>query len=185
MSQSLSDVSGTSVKRPAATKNARKDSSSTKTPTWSFWVIGILCAIVAALSAHIFLNQPHRITGSGHSSSVSQKDTSTLSSRLKFDFYDILKQQRVEVSATTQESVPAADAITYFLQVGSFRSQNDAESLRAELILQNLDATIERADAADTIWYRVIVGPFDSRPRLAKARSLLASNNISPLLLKR
>ena len=66
-----------------------------------------------------------------------------------------------------------------------FRRQNDADRLRAQLLLLNFEATIETVNNANGVWHRVIVGPFGSRSKMAKARSILAANNINYLLLKR
>ncbi len=70
--------------------------------------------------------------------------------------------------------------------MGSFKQIKDAERVRAELILLNLDARVEAAKGrgSDT-WHRVLVGPFQNRSKLAKARSTLVSNRFDTLLLKR
>ena len=70
--------------------------------------------------------------------------------------------------------------------MASFKSKNDAEHLRAQLILLNLTAQTERAKVRNGgVWHRVLVGPFTSRSKLAKARSTLLSNNHEALVLKR
>jgi cell division protein FtsN len=72
------------------------------------------------------------------------------------------------------------------LQVGSFKSNRDADSLRARLLLLNLNAKIEKVSPRkNETWHRVIVGPFSDRSELADARGKLASNGIDSLLLKR
>jgi cell division protein FtsN len=54
------------------------------------------------------------------------------------------------------------------------------------LLLLNLVVTIEKVKARNgDSWHRVIVGPFKSRSKLAKARSILATHQIDSLLLKR
>ena len=105
----------------------------------------------------------------------------------RFDFYQLLKEQEVVVPDTTPELTDTeSDNSVYLLQAGSFRNSNDADQLRAQLLLLNLMATVEKARtrSGDT-WHRVLVGPFESRSKLAKARSILASQEISSLLLKR
>ena len=73
----------------------------------------------------------------------------------------------------------------YLLQAGSFKQMEDADRRRAELLLLGLDPKIEETNGDNGHWYRVYVGPFESRSRLAKARSLTAAQNIDTLLLKR
>ncbi|MCS5588002.1 MAG: SPOR domain-containing protein, partial [Porticoccaceae bacterium] len=74
----------------------------------------------------------------------------------------------------------------YLLQVGSFKNKPDAESLRVQLLLLNLEAFVEpfETSSGDT-WYRVLVGPFDSDSKSASARAKLSDNNLESLLLKR
>ncbi|GLS24492.1 SPOR domain-containing protein [Marinibactrum halimedae] len=122
------------------------------------------------------------------SKQAAQKDEGVPKPR--FDFYTILKESEVAVptpkhSGSTPKE-PAGPELQYLLQAGSFRSANDADRMRAELILMNLEATIETVKVRNSeTWHRVVVGPFDNRSKMAKARSILASQSISPLLLRR
>jgi cell division protein FtsN len=107
----------------------------------------------------------------------------------RFDFYTLLRDSEVLVP-DVEQSPPRGGSQTddevFLLQAGSFRSKGDADSLRARLLLFNLDAHIETTGSrtSDT-WYRVIVGPFNSRSRLAGARAKLLQNGIDNLVLKR
>ncbi|GAA5315755.1 MAG: SPOR domain-containing protein [Candidatus Pelagadaptatus aseana] len=109
----------------------------------------------------------------------------------RFDFYKMLKESEVPVTTPstrpdTQKPTAATPDKEYILQAGSFRSASDADRLRAELIMMNLDAYIETSKIRDDeIWHRVLTGPYDSRSKMAKARGILVSNDISPLLLTR
>jgi cell division protein FtsN len=110
----------------------------------------------------------------------------------RFDFYKMLKESEVPVTTPStanntsnkpQRAVPEKE---YILQAGSFRSPDDADRMRAELIMMNLDAYIETSKIRDgEVWHRVLAGPYDNRSKMAKARSILVSNDISPLLLTR
>lgn len=72
------------------------------------------------------------------------------------------------------------------LQAGAFRSAEDANQQRAEIMLMGLNANIESSvNDSGTTWHRVIVGPFTSRSDLNKARNTLANNRVSTLVLKR
>jgi len=107
----------------------------------------------------------------------------------RFDFYTLLRESEVIVPDTpdTSPSTQSANSNDVFLlQVGSFKSNRDADSLRARLLLLNLDAKIEKVSPRkNETWHRVIVGPFIDRSELADARGKLASNGIDSLLLKR
>lgn len=125
----------------------------------------------------------------------------------RFDFYSLLQDsekilvddetpiinERLELgepSAAPAETATAAKASLsediYLLQVGSFKSEGDADSLRVNLLLLNLDAHIEKVKPKPgETWYRVLVGPMDTRAEVSSARDKLASNRIDSLLLKR
>ena len=112
----------------------------------------------------------------------------------RFDFYDLLKETQVTVPEVSREiqqnqkkdKQPPAEQMEFILQVASFKSQEDADRLRAELILLNLEAKTEQAKIRNgEIWHRVLVGPFTSQSKLSKARNTLLSNNHEALVLKR
>lgn len=108
-------------------------------------------------------------------------------SKVTLDFYKVLKDSEILVEQRQAPSRPAEEDNTeLLLQVASFRSLADAEQARAELILLNLAARIEKADVGKgETWHRVIVGPFTSRSQLAKARDTLFSNRFEALVIKR
>jgi cell division protein FtsN len=109
----------------------------------------------------------------------------------RFDFYKMLKESEVvavqsEADKAQQAAMAAAPKKEYLLQAGSFRKLADADRMRASLILLNLDAyTEDTSIRGGEVWQRVLVGPFDSRSKMAKAQSVLVSNNIRPLVLTR
>jgi cell division protein FtsN len=100
----------------------------------------------------------------------------------------MLPQQRFEVEVDA-ESMPRraaeSESATYLLQAGSFRQAEDADRRRAELLLLGLQPRVEETNGSNGRWYRVLLGPFDSRSKMAAARSLTAQQNIDTLLLKR
>lgn len=183
-------------KRPAPSKKSapkpthkrqsnsrRTPSKNNKAPLWAWLVIGLLLATLIVLLVYMANNPPSRHT---QATAQQERPTSSKPPQPRFDFYEILKQQRVEVPDHSAEiAANVADNVSYYLQVGSFRNANDADELRAQLLLLNLDTSVERASKQGQTWHRVIVGPFESRSKVAKARSILASNELNPLLLKR
>jgi cell division protein FtsN len=73
----------------------------------------------------------------------------------------------------------------YLIQVGAFRSHEEADKHRASLALIGVESRIEQVtiDQTDT-WYRVRIGP---EPTLAKAQAILdrlESNDIKGMLVK-
>lgn len=107
----------------------------------------------------------------------------------RFDFYELLKENEVPLPKSNEKDAAAQapkEKQEFLLQVASFKSADDAEQLRAELILLNLDAYTENAKIRNgETWHRVMVGPFTSTSKLSKARSTLLSHRHEALVLKR
>ena len=82
------------------------------------------------------------------------------------------------------EKVPAEDNYAYLLQAGSFKSPDDANRLRAELILTGMQAFTKEVEHQNGTWHRVMVGPFDSKLELTRAKNSLAEANIESIQLR-
>ena len=128
-------------------------------------------------------NQPTEQTGQ-------IKSDGTTPGKGNFDFYSLLPESQVEpqeVAAYKSTPKDPNKKTNTLLQAGSFRSLQDAERLRAKLILLNLPnvVTEKTTSSSGSIWYRVRLGPFANRSMLNKAEDILAQNNIAPLRIKR
>ena len=129
-----------------------------------------------------YVNQPLSV------SNANIDETEQTDAKPRFDFYTLLKESEVfvpEVEESPQNQAPS-EQYHYLLQAGSFRRYADADGLRAQLLLLNLDAAVETTGAKPgETWHRVLVGPFISRSKAANARAALLQNGIDNLLLKR
>lgn len=104
-----------------------------------------------------------------------------------YDFYQLLENQTVEVpKVDAYVSTPKDESISYqyLLQVASFRSQEDADALRASLLLEGMPAYTKGTEVNNKSWYRVYVGPFDNRSKMNQAQDKLVARSLSPLELK-
>lgn len=72
----------------------------------------------------------------------------------------------------------------FFLQAGSFRKKEDADRVRAQIILLGQNVQVESGTVREETWYRVLVGPFASREQLATAQKQLAGSGFGNLLLQ-
>ena len=72
----------------------------------------------------------------------------------------------------------------FFLQAGSFRRKDDADSLRAQIILLGQSVQVETGKVREETWHRVLVGPFATREQLGQAQKTLAASGFSNLLLQ-
>ena len=173
------------AKKPR-TSNRRSPAKSSPTPGWTWFVAGLILGAFAA--SLYFIKNPVAAPAPKAEPKPKQSDSKTPKPR--FDFYKLLQECEtiVPASETANAEKPEApqDKIEYILQVGSFPSEVDADKLRAQLILLNLDAHIEKVEIRKgELWHRVVVGPFDTQSALTSARSQLVNNQYNALVLKR
>lgn len=106
----------------------------------------------------------------------------------RFDFYNLLPEMEVFIppqEVATERDKKDAEAITYYLQAGSFRHMADADRMRAQLALVNIESHIQRVTINDSqTWYRVRVGPFQSARKMDKVRNRLREQSVDPIVLK-
>lgn len=83
-------------------------------------------------------------------------------------------------------SADTAGAHVYLLQAGSFLRSDDAEAMRAELLLEGMQATVSVVPrAGGRTWHRVLVGPFADRADMTRALTALRGKDIPALPLVR
>ncbi len=171
-------------------KAAPKAAPKSQVPGWVWLFTGAILGGFIMFLAHLSGITPNTNTGNTNKSiaKAEPKPEKTIP-KPRFDFYKLLKESEVpvpEIDTSTNSTAAPVDQLEYILQVGSFKRASEADRLRAELILMNLDTQIEKVTVRNgETWHRVLVGPFQSRSKLAQARSTLVSNDINPLLLKR
>lgn len=89
-------------------------------------------------------------------------------------------------AGNTNQTDQASYTTVYVLQAGSFKSAADADSVRARLLLLNLQASIEKVTTGNNeTWHRVLIGPFHSKAESGEARAILTQNGIDSIQLKR
>jgi cell division protein FtsN len=77
-----------------------------------------------------------------------------------------------------KEAAPANTQTVYYLQAGAFRSENDAESVKARILLMGLSAEVQKAQANGSTINRVRVGPFKGIDAMNRARARLGEEKI-------
>ena len=104
----------------------------------------------------------------------------------KFDFYTILPETESTVTEKEiQESTLTVKKDNYFLQVGAFLTEEDADNMKAELALQGFEAVVQTATIPEKgVWHRVRVGPLNDIEQINKIRGDLTTNGFSTDLIK-
>jgi cell division protein FtsN len=76
------------------------------------------------------------------------------------------------------------DKWTYFLQAGAFREQADAESTRAKLALQGLEASISEKQSEAGTLYRVRLGPYSQLEAMNRVRTKLSDAGMDVAVIR-
>ena len=183
-------------------------------PFFSGLLIGVLLGIGASLGVVIFVKQggnPFQENvpqepeiaatekpaekETGQTSGQATSETAAQKKEDRFTFYGILTgsespatEQEVKQAAQRQGASPGSDkpaSENYFLQVGAFQTEQEADNTKAKLALIGLEAVVQTADIPDKgVMHRVRVGPLANVDEINKARSELARNGFNADLIK-
>lgn len=171
------------AKKPRGGKSRSNNSGAT--PTWLWFVLGL---ILGAFGASLYFIKNPVVAPAPKIEEKPKAENNTPKPR--FDFYKLLQESEtiVPASETTSGDKPVETQtnVEYIIQVGSFPKAEDADKLRAQLILLNLEARVERVEIRKSeIWHRVVVGPFATQNALTNARAQLVRHEYNALVLKR
>lgn len=87
--------------------------------------------------------------------------------------------------AAPAPSATALPSARYIVQVGSYRTFEDADRVKASLALLGLDGRIEQARlASGAVWFRVRVGPMTDVEQVKSAEARLKSNGMNALVIR-
>jgi cell division protein FtsN len=141
-----------------------------------FLILGLFAAFI------LFLDQKIVKNNAGTPTTETKKQQND---KPRIDFYSILPDRVVDipVSEEDQQAIenPSINKITVetlMLQVGSFQSVTEADSLKAQLALLGLEAKIEAAEVNNETWHRVILGPYGDNSELSRVKNQLIESSI-------
>lgn len=86
--------------------------------------------------------------------------------------------------AKARASGAAIEQFAYFVQVGAFRTPEDAESQRAKLSLSGVEAKVTEREQSGRAVFRVRVGPFDKKEEADKTREKLDAAGMETALVR-
>lgn len=109
-----------------------------------------------------------------------------------YDFYKMLPNFEVVVpekeSQVRSERGPAPANIerpgVYVLQAGSYRKQEEADRIRAQLDRQGITAAVQRVAVDDDVWHRVRIGPITDLTELNRLRARLKAADLDAIVIR-
>jgi cell division protein FtsN len=155
--------------------------------------LGLFVALVVYLTglhpeAPVAEEQPLPRTGKGEAVAATAPDSEDSPSQ--YDFYEMLPKFEVVVPERERDvradlpSTPVSRPGVYVLQAASYRSQPDAERMRAMLAKQGIQATVQRVQVDADVWHRVRIGPFRELKTLNDTRSNLRKADIDVIVIR-
>lgn len=77
-----------------------------------------------------------------------------------------------------------ADAFSYFVQVGAYRTAADAESQRARLSLAGIETKVSEREQSGHLVFRLRQGPFETQEQAEQAKTALAAKGLETALVR-
>ncbi len=196
------DYKPRSVKGKFAGQQRHHNDERSKVSLWR-WML-ITAIIISFVVFLVYLRSGHKEITPAENLEVTANKTLTENSALskeekkpeikqgpqppQFDFYTILPEKEVIVpeyeikTRTREEHVGKAKEAHYILQVGSFKTFKEAETLKAKLASMGMESTIQKQKIGIISWYRVKMGPYTQMPSINTIRGRLRQNGIDVII---
>jgi len=180
--------------------------SSANNPFLTGLMIGFLCGVIASLALVMFIKgkeSPFAVQTTEPASKLAEKiqedvknhsqvqeSPTGVEEKTQFDFYTILPGTESKVSAEEEKKIvdeapePVVEK-TYYLQIGAFQTEQEADNMKATLALQGFEAVVQTATIPEKgIWHRVRVGPLTSLDQINQTKENLLANGFKADLIK-
>jgi cell division protein FtsN len=90
-----------------------------------------------------------------------------------------------DLAKTKAAASDSADGnFTYFIQLGAFRTPEDAEAQRAKLSLAGIETKVSAKEQSGRMVHRVRVGPFEKRDEAERAKEKLDKSGYETALVR-
>ncbi len=133
-----------------------------------------------------FNSADENTTAENTNSDQHSKKKMTESSQPQYEFYTMLPKDKIDdPTPAEKEKVEPKNNQTsqYHLQIASMTKFEEADHLKAQLILQGYNANISKQVRHGSTRYRVLVGPFSSSKAAMAQQQNLKKNHISSIIM--
>lgn len=172
---------------------ASKQKNAQHSPGWVWFIAGLLVGLFIAFLIYLKFGVPVTPLEKPVVPAVVKKKPAVNHAKKKaeekpqprFEFYRILPELEVPIDHVQVDEPRHRKNETFLLQVASFRSADDADRLKATLIIKGMSAQIQTVTIdGKTTWYRIRTGPYKSLRELDKARNQLVDEGFNPITVK-
>ena len=170
-------------------RNGRTASEPGGAPRWVVFMGGVTSGVLATVivGAMLWPRTGVLAEAMAESPAIASASTDEDDVDVKYEYDSMLRNSEVPVPAagTTESAAPVLEdtktPARVVLQAGSFRAREDAEGMRAQLVLLDIGpvSTREALLADGNVWHRVFIGPFATNDDKRKAQEKLMQQNIN------
>jgi cell division protein FtsN len=121
---------------------------------------------------------------------LSQNGEAKPAEKPKYDFYNVLPEREVEIpdaelrARNAQPQVVEVENVRYYLQIGSFPGETEAEGMKAQLALAGVQAQMSKVEIKGKTWFRLRTGPFADSKALETEKTRLETNNVKAVAVR-
>jgi cell division protein FtsN len=135
-----------------------------------------------AVSAAATTPAPVAVAGKPDAKGADAKKTDGKASSSADPLGDLVKAKAGGTAAST--GATDAEPFVYWVQVGAYRTADDAESQRAKLSLSGIETKISEREQSGRTVFRVRVGPFDKKEEGEKTKDKLDKSGLETALVR-
>ena len=95
-----------------------------------------------------------------------------------------LAKSKAATAKTDAAKPDAAEPFQYFVQVGAYRSQAEADGQKAKMAMMGLEAKVSEREQAGRTIYRVRLGPFDDKGAAERVRAKLENAQVDSAIVR-
>jgi cell division protein FtsN len=185
---------------------AEEKNNGNQNPFLTGLMIGFLCGVIASLALVMFIKgkeSPFAVQNAEAPSNLAeriQEDAKKSAQeavkaqsqeKTQFDFYTILPGAESKVTAEEERQIVQQETPqepvekVYYLQVGAFQTEVEADNMKASLALQGFEAVVQTAEIPEKgTWHRVRVGPLKNLDQINQTKENLLANGFKSDLIK-
>ena len=137
--------------------------------------------LLLGFGASFFVNQAP-LQGLGKSEMVQELQLEKFIDKAKEDVFEALKTADVETLLPSSERNNVVKR--YYVQVGAFSSERNADRMRAETILEGYTQQMIFVNTVGPGLHRVLIGPFDRKTQAERAIVDTTARGLSGLMIR-
>lgn len=183
------------AKKKTKRKVAGRTPPKRRLPGWIILLIGVLFGLIIAVFGYVngWVPKPQHKGDKPIAQTSQTEQTTTVEDKSEdlkiepkkgYDFYETLQGMEVIIDEKELKQAENRTPNNYILQLGAFRTLNDAEALKAKVAFIGLTAKIHSVDVKQTKWYRVRLGPYKGGRKAEEVKKNLDKNGFDAILLK-